>query len=186
MHSENQQSAPEDEYLADLVAALHARQEPAASRAAVEIARRFHPLAHKYWRSTHCGDFRDFFQEVMVRLFQSLPGLATTAAFPGFFKRVIVATAADYWRDHQKHESRSVEMDVEALGLIYDEQIGGPVAIQSYLNLLPPQERQVLVMGFLRELDSAAIAKELGITPGAVRMTRTRALQRLREKLGKM
>jgi RNA polymerase sigma factor (sigma-70 family) len=48
---------------------------------------------------------------------------------------------------------------------------------------LRPDDRNVLELAFLRDLDGEALAKELGIRPGAARVRLHRALLRLRDKM---
>jgi RNA polymerase sigma-70 factor (sigma-E family) len=48
---------------------------------------------------------------------------------------------------------------------------------------LPPRARAVLVLRYYADLDDAAIAGTLGISPGTVRSTASRALATLRERL---
>jgi RNA polymerase sigma-70 factor (sigma-E family) len=50
---------------------------------------------------------------------------------------------------------------------------------------LPPRARAVLVLRYYADLDDAAIADALGIAPGTVRATASRALAVLRERLSR-
>src|SRR5687767_14859473 len=70
------------------------------SRAAAEILRRFEPLLRKYCRclGRPAEDYRDFVQEVMVRVLISLPRLRDPRAFPGLMRNIVTNTAADIWR----------------------------------------------------------------------------------------
>lgn len=57
------------------------------------------------------------------------------------------------------------------------------IAIRSVLGTLPAREREVVEGLFLDELPVAELARRLGVEPGAVRTTKSRALKRLREIL---
>jgi RNA polymerase sigma-70 factor (sigma-E family) len=50
---------------------------------------------------------------------------------------------------------------------------------------LPPRARAVLVLRYYADLDDAAIADTLGVAPGTVRSTASRALATLREQLSR-
>lgn len=52
------------------------------------------------------------------------------------------------------------------------------------LALLTPDDQQVIRLAVLHDLDGAALAQALGITPGAARVRLHRALNRLRGALG--
>jgi RNA polymerase sigma factor (sigma-70 family) len=51
------------------------------------------------------------------------------------------------------------------------------------IDSLRPDDRNVLELAFLNDLDGEALAKELGIRPGAARVRLHRALLRLRDKM---
>lgn len=51
------------------------------------------------------------------------------------------------------------------------------------LDSLRPDDRKVLELAFLNDLNGEALAKELGIRPGAARVRLHRALLRLRDKM---
>lgn len=178
-----------DATLGTLVELLRLRAEPAASHAASEIACRFSPLIRRFWRSNRCGDLEDFSQEVLTRLFVALPHLRSIDAFPGLFRQVVVGAAADYWR---RQQPAVVDMSDEDLREIPDltadfsEELITRLLVRSYLDLLPPREREVLVLLYLADMDVAEAAERLGITPGALRTTKVRALTRLRDALKKV
>jgi len=52
--------------------------------------------------------------------------------------------------------------------------------VQAALALLPPRDREVLVLLYMEELSAAEIGAVLGMTEGAVRTRHVRALKRLR------
>jgi len=57
-------------------------------------------------------------------------------------------------------------------------------AVGRALESLDPDERRLLEMTYRDELDSEAIGRQLGLTAGAVRVRRHRAIRRLAEVLG--
>ena len=166
-----------------LVAALRLGSEPAASSAAGEIGRRFSPLIRKYWRAQQCGEYSDFFQEVMLRLFTALPALRQSIAFPGLFRRIVIGAAADYWRSHgpvRSEDDSDLANALESVEESFDEALATRLIVRTYLETLPPREREVIELSYMLDLDVSDVAKALGITAGAVRTTKMRALQKLR------
>jgi RNA polymerase sigma factor (sigma-70 family) len=170
-----------DAQLGGLVEALRLGTEPTASAAAEEIGRRFAPLVRKYWNAQGCGDYADFFQEVMVRLFGALPALRDVTTFPGLFRRIVIGAAADYWRSRGPDGVHEFGPEHESAEASFDEALISRLVVRTYLEVLPPRERDVIELLYLHDLDPPEVAQRLSISAGAVRMTKTRALQRLRE-----
>ena len=155
----------------------------ASSRAAAEIVRRFQPLLRKYWAWHRLDEYRDFVQEVMVRLFAALPHLREPDAFPGLFRRVVIGTASDALRRKRSTGIEAVDIDSEELTTEFDESLATAVIVRSYLELLPPREREVIYLLFFEDLDTTEVARDLNLSVGAVRMTKSRAVSRLRRVL---
>lgn len=172
-----------------LVELVRFQVEPGASRAAKEIARRFSPLIRSFWHAKRCGEYEDFSQEVLTRLFVALPHLRDVDAFPGLLRQIVVTAAADYWR---RYRDPGVDVTEEVLEEIADpsadfsEELISKLFVLSYLEKLPAREREVLRLLYYDDLDPEEIANLLTISAGAVRTTKVRALTRLRELLKKM
>lgn len=154
--------------------------DPRSSAAAVEILRRFRPLLRKYWAWHRLGEFDDFVQETMVRLFVALPNLRSAEAFPGLFRRIVIGTATDTLRAPRSETVDLAEVDEARLAIEFDESLSTGVVVRSYLEHLPQREREVLEMLFFDDIDPAEAAMRLSITEGAVRTTKSRALGRIR------
>jgi len=167
-----------------LLARLRNRDnEDTSSQAAVEILRRFQPLLRKYWAWHRLGGYEDFVQETMLRLFIALPRLRDSEAFPGLFRRIVIGTATDALRHKRFEGSDSAAVDAETLSTKFDESLATAVVVRSYLELLPPREREVVHLLYFEDLDASEVAQRLGLSAGAVRMTKSRAISRLRELL---
>lgn len=166
-----------------LVTGLLAAPPEEASPYAAEIIRRFEPALRQAWHKGAFGlDFHDFVQDVFVRLFGNLRSLRNPKAFPGFLYQVARSVAVDHARRSRRVETEPLDL-LRDLGDRFDERLLGGIFVRSYLEQLPPREREVAWMSFLEEWSAEDIALELGITPGAVRATKTRAARRLREIL---
>jgi len=170
--------------LPEVIKRLQAGERDArSSNAAVEVLRRFQPLLKKYWTWHPYGQYEDFVQEVMLRLFIALPSLRDLEAFPGLFRRIVIGAAADGLRASKGERSNIDEVDEKHLSVEFDESLATAVVVRSYLELLSPREQEVVRLTFLEDVDVADAARHLGLSEGAVRMTRSRAIRRLRELL---
>lgn len=159
-------------------------RDPRSSAAAAEILRRFQPLLRKYWAWHRLGEYEDFVQESMLRLFIALPRLRDVDSFPGLFRRIVIGTATDALRARELKGEELVDLDEEQLSEAFDDSFATAVVVRSYLEHLPPKEREVIQMAFFEDLDPREIAARLEVTEGAVRTTKSRAIARLRTILG--
>jgi RNA polymerase sigma-70 factor (ECF subfamily) len=163
------------------------RDSPEESSAVFsEIIRRFEPLLRRaWWRrgGLHVSyTYQDFIQEIFLRLFAGLPRLENVKAFPGYFHKVALSVAADYYRRQFATATVDIkEFEKVVTGLDHDILTG--IFIRTYLERLSPREKEVINLEFYEGLSAREIAKQLGLKPGAVRMTKARALKRLRDLL---
>jgi RNA polymerase sigma-70 factor (ECF subfamily) len=152
-----------------------------ASAVCEELIRRFQPLLRKCWArlNTPTIDYQDFVQDVFVRLLQGLPALRNLKAFPGYFRRITISVMMDHFRQRE-HGHAVVDIDdvVERIAAI-DRDVLHEIFIWSCLEHLGGREQEVIRLE-LMGLNAADIASHLGISPGAVRMTQSRAVARLR------
>jgi RNA polymerase sigma-70 factor (ECF subfamily) len=88
---------------------------------------------------------------------------------------------ADYWRE--QGQARQIPLD--AVGEQLFRGTDGPAEVRRtreralrILEALPPREREVLRLRFLRGYSAAEIGRALGLTPGNVRIVQLRALRR--------
>jgi len=175
--------------LGSLVELIRLSAEPAASHAAQEVSRRFLPLLRKFWHANNCGEYDDFSQEVLTRLFAALPHLRVVEAFPGLFRQIVVTSAADFWRRQRPPGPEVSQEELESLpdpSADFSEELVTKLLVRSYLELLPSREREVVELLYFADLDPAEVAQMLGIAPGAVRTTKVRAIGRLRDAIRKM
>jgi RNA polymerase sigma-70 factor (ECF subfamily) len=194
VHDYNRKTEAGQLPIEELVARLRDSPKEESSVYCEEIIRRFEPLLRATWRRlitpspnlvTVVTDYQDFVQDVFVRLFKSLHLLDNPKAFPGFFRQIVVTVFLGYIRKYYPKGLVStkdfVQMD-ETTQLVakIDEQILTGVMIQSYLEQLSEREQEVLLLDYLQGQSSTEIAAKLGITAGAVRTAKTRALNKLR------
>jgi len=110
----------------------------------------------------------------------------TRAGHPDAYVRRIVVNR--FLSGRRRHASAEVVLDdVGRLSTAVEpDPAAGVVArdeVRRALSGLPPRARAILVLRYYADLDDAAIADALGITPSTVRSTASRALAGLRDGL---
>lgn len=108
------------------------------------------------------------------------------AGHPDAYVRRVVVNR--YLSEHRRRASSELVLDdVEPLSTASAPDPATGVAardeVRHALSALAPRARAVLVLRYYADLDDAAIADALGIAPGTVRATASRALAALREAL---
>lgn len=167
----------------------HLREGPAeaASPYCEELIRRFEPLLRRVWRRAGFGlpydQYPDFVQEVFVRLLGGLPHLQNPKAFPGYFRRIALSVVGDFGRERARVAALDRHWRPERASRDADREILENIFVWSYLEHLAGREKEVLTLEFVHQMPVKEIAQKLGLTPGGVRTTKTRALNRLREIL---
>lgn len=163
-----------------LVSRLQSASQTEASLYCEELIRRFEPLLRSVWRRLPLGsEYQDFVQDVFVHLFTHLPRLKVPKAFPGYFRRIVLSVADSNIR-RAKLERSSLK-DAARILTGVDEEILERLFVRTYLEHLPPREREVIELGYFADYTAEKIGEVLGIEPGTVRMTKGRALRRLRK-----
>jgi RNA polymerase sigma factor (sigma-70 family) len=183
---------PQHKEIAELVQDLRGNSAIDASRSGAEILRRFEPLFRKYWarirtRAAPMGmEYEDFVQEIALRIVKHLDKVKNLHAFPGYIQSITFTTATDVLRV----ASRTVTG--EPLEALRDQVLDGilddtleTLVVRSYLDQLDPRQALCLDLSLVRELDTAACAKQLKISESGFRTLKSRALRQLEEVIGR-
>ena len=96
-----------------------------------------------------------------------------------YVRRSIVNAQATRWRRLLTREQPASNLPDPAAadpGTRVDDRLWAV----GVLRALPPRQRAVLVLRYFYDLDEAAIARELGISPGTVKSSAAKGLARLR------
>jgi RNA polymerase sigma factor (sigma-70 family) len=177
-----------DVSLEGLIDGLRRSSPEGASPYCQEIIHRFEPLLRKAWRHLsqsieHLAqpmEYRDFVQDVFVRLFGGLPNLREPRAFPGYFQRCVQSTVVTAIRRKRAPEENIDDRAMEIATRV-DEEILTAVFLQSYLHLLPQRERTVLQLEWVDGLSPDEIATTLGLSRGGASAAKSRGISKLRE-----
>ena len=166
----------------DLIVGLKAASQEGAGPYCEEIIVRFEPLLRKAWRHVPGTiEYRDFVQDVFVRLFGSLSRLKDPRAFPGYFQRIVQSTVATALRKKEPASDPIDEALSRRISSRVDEDILAAVFLQSYLHLLPPRERSVLQLEWVEGIGPEEIMAKLGLTRGGISSAKSRGISKLRE-----
>jgi RNA polymerase sigma-70 factor (ECF subfamily) len=174
--------------LESLVGGAVAGEPQAKDRLLGEI----HPLVLRYCRGrlgrqeTVMGSADDVAQEVCLAVVNALPGYTLRGlSFRAFVYGIAAHKVTDAFRAIGRNRAEPMA-DLPDTPLTHDgpEQslLAGELTgrLSSLLHELTPRQREVLVLRIAVGLSAEETAQAVGSTPGAVRVTQHRALNRLR------
>jgi RNA polymerase sigma factor (sigma-70 family) len=160
------------------------------------------PLIHD-WLRRHAladSDSDDLTQDVMQVLLRELPHFQhdlRPGAFRRWLRNVTVNRLRVFWRSRRArpvatgasdfgHILDQMEDPTSSLSRLWDEEHDRHVA-RRMLELMEPEFEPTTWLAFrklvLESKPTAAVAAELGITPNAVRIAKSRVLSRIREEI---
>lgn len=127
----------------------------------------------------------DVAQETLRRVIQALRDgrVADLDALPGFVFQTARNICMHHGRARRRRDAAFTKLDtepfadVDVLAALVSEERRRTV--RNELAKLDPADRELLDMIYVRELEPAEAARLLGITPGALRVRKHRALARL-------
>lgn len=124
-------------------------------------------------------------QDVFLSLHQHLAGLESPEHVVFWLRRVSSNRALDVLRRRQRRPMVSLENAPEpvAVSSTGDPMLGS--ALRRVVAALPEKARAIVVLRYQEDLDTAEIARILGIPVGTVKSQLQRALGLLREKLSR-
>jgi len=164
-------------------------------RARERLLAEIHPLVLRYCRArlgrqeTVMGSADDVAQEVCLAVVNALPGYTLRGlSFRAFVYGIAAHKVTDAFRAIGRNRAEPVA-DIPDTPLAHDGpehhllQVELTERLGALLHLLTPRQREVLVLRIAVGLSAEETAQAVGSTPGAVRVTQHRALNRLRRKV---
>jgi len=123
-------------------------------------------------------------QDVLIKVFQALPGWRPDAEFRTWLFRIASNTATDALRRRNVVEFVALDEDYDVPGdgagpeaqLAAKQQL---IALQAALDRLPPDHRQILLLREVEDMSYSGIGAALGITEGTVKSRLARAREAL-------
>lgn len=194
---DTEQSAPEPSGLADqpLLESLLRAAVAGEPRARERLLAEIHPLVLRYCRArlgrqeTVMGSADDVAQEVCLAVVNALPNYTLRGlSFRAFVYGIAAHKVTDAFRAIGRNRAEPVA-DIPDSPLVHDGpeyhllQVELTERLGALLHVLTPRQREVLVLRIAVGLSAEETAHVVGSTPGAVRVTQHRALNRLRRKV---
>lgn len=130
------------------------------------------------------GDWQraeDLLQTSLTKAYLSLHRLRDLGAVEGYVRRIMVTTAASWWR-RRWHVERPTEVLPEHPVDPLDGHAEREALWRQVLSL-PVRQRAVLVLRYYEDLSEADTARLLDISVGTVKSTASRALATLRQRM---
>ncbi|MBS1826480.1 MAG: sigma-70 family RNA polymerase sigma factor [Acidobacteria bacterium] len=165
--------------LEQLLADLQHPDRLTATNAIQELLRRFRPMLSSMFRKCPPTlEFRDFCQEVIVRVLDHLDAI-DPAIFPGYIHSIARSIAADAIAAAMRRPQSELD---EATLAFSEPDIVERLLVGSLLDKLSARDRQALELYYYDGLSDTDAAPLLSLnSPGAVRKLRSQALARLRD-----
>jgi RNA polymerase sigma-70 factor (sigma-E family) len=121
----------------------------------------------------------DLMQESFVRLAPKISSLREEIVWP-YLRRIAVNLANDRFRkaalDLRVRRAETVQVDHPDLGVAHE--------VWEAVRRLPSRQRACVVLRYYEDMTERQIAETLGCSPGTVKSSTSRALDRLRKELG--
>ena len=121
----------------------------------------------------------DQLAEAFARAWASWPKVRRHPAPRAWVVRTALNTGASWWR-RRNRDLPLANHDLRALG---DLDGGLDARLLTAIGRLPRRQREVIALRIFLDLDSAAIARQLGIEAGTARMHLSRGTRALRHEL---
>lgn len=132
------------------------------------------------------GSAEDVVQEAFVSLHRHQDRVRAPEAAVGYVRTAVVNGCRSQLR-HRGVVRRALHLvhdDDEGRQRELFDSVGADTEMIAALRTLPPRMQEVLVLRYWSDLSEAQIAATLGISPGAVKSTASRGLDKLRDALG--
>jgi RNA polymerase sigma-70 factor (ECF subfamily) len=182
-------AAPAEVPLLERLVAAAVRGEPGSRE---RLLREIHPLVLRYCRGrlgrqeTVIGSADDVAQEVCLAVVGALPSYQIKGlSFRAFVYGIAAHKVTDAFRAIGRNRSEPMA-ELPDTAVLHDgpehRVLAGELAerLGGMLHRLTPRQREVLILRIVAGLSAEEVAHIVGSTPGAVRVTQHRALNRLR------
>jgi RNA polymerase sigma-70 factor (sigma-E family) len=136
-------------------------------------------LRSAYLLTGNRADAEDLVQAVLAKTFLAWDRIEDRGALDGYVRRAMVNTQISWWRRRRVEEYPTDELP--------DRADAGPPAggdwedtLRRAVDRLPKRMRAAVLLRYYEDMTEAEIARALGVTPGTVKSTVSRAMAKLR------
>lgn len=161
--------------------ALFQRLQQGDAAALDELIREFYPEIFRYclWHTPDRETAEDATQETFFKAVRHLDGYTHHGKFRAFLYKIAANTCIDLWRQSGKPEASASEAYIEP-GFSRAE---GEINIQRLLSALPEQQREVVLLRYVHDLQLKEIAEILHEPLRTVQSRLRTALKALKKAL---
>lgn len=155
------------------------RSQAGDEAAFAELVERYHRRLRYYLRKMLGGDAHhadDALQEVWLDVYRGLPRLKDAGAFPAWLYRIARHRAyrlmRDLGRGRVQTASSLSDVNTDVTGAAAADETFSPedaATIHAALDRLAPEQREVLILRFVEEMDYVRISSVTGVPVGTVR-----------------
>lgn len=124
----------------------------------------------------------DLLQAALTKTYLSWHRIEDRGAVEAYVRRTLATTATSWWR-RKWHGERSTDVLPDRAGPDGSGLVDERDALWRHVRRLPARQRAVLVLRFYEDLSEAETARTLGVSPGTVKSSTSRALATLRAAL---
>ena len=140
----------------------------------------------------HKAELEDLAQETFIKAYRKIDQWKPSGTFVHWLKRIAYNTGYDYFRSNRRNPIRLAEKEGEKADN-YLEQI--PQAeqavqetentelVQKILSHLPPDDRMILTLQYLKEFSITEIADQMGWSESKIKVRSFRAKKKLKKVL---
>ena len=152
----------------------------------------YSPIMSRWCRrlTDDAEDIKDIMQEAFIRLYLDLPKLQNPERFHGWFRKVVVHAAYDWFRKYRKKlEVGEIEQAVDVTGTIWNTTDPGSAdsafkdSVKTALDRLSANNRIVFTLFYEQDKTCAEIADMLDLSENAVKNRLHRAREQIKTAL---
>jgi RNA polymerase sigma factor (sigma-70 family) len=152
----------------------------------------YSPIVYRWCRrlTENAEDIKDIMQEAFIRLYLDLPKLQNIERFHGWFRKVVVHAAYDWFRKYRrKLEVAEIEQAVDVTGTVWNppdrNSVGNAFkeSIRTALERLSANNRIVFTLFYEQDKTCAEIAEMLHLSENAVKNRLHRAREQVKTEL---
>ena len=171
---------PATDSLEILVAAVRNGNQAAFAEIVERFRENAHARAYRVLRDHQRAE--DVVQEAFAEAYQCLDNLREPAAFPGWFKRIVIKQIDRVTRVRRRD---TVELENAPEGFVEPDDAADtpPEVFERALRALPEHEREVARLYYLEGQAQKDISDALGVPVGTIKKRLFTARQRLRDRL---
>ncbi len=123
--------------------------------------------------------------DAFLKVFKNLNTYDMDLSFKGWFRRILINSAIDYYRRNKKH-NKSVDLDHAPEIESFDNNIIDILSVNEIMQVvqgLPPAYKIVFNLYVLEGYKHREIAKQLNISEGTSKSNLSKAIAKLKSKL---